>query len=885
MSPAATTESSGTGTSTATHFFTAPGVRACLRGTLPERERRGSGSTRSPPTAQQQQTTSTASNNLGGERERERPTPRRRRRVLWRRSSSAHSASGVGSNGTSGAGARGSQSLRLDITNNGSSTADRSRSAPPARTSFRSTSSALPPRPRSAAIRKFFERASNGDGRWHEDLRSTKRRIIQISRQDSRAPALCSLGFRSRTGWEPIRAVRENQDCLVALLPWGPKGQYSLYGALDGHGRSGHHASLFVAQRIVNYLLRALKRSKVDVATALYRAFDYAEQRLESDETNIDCTVSGTTGVFVLLDRTMLYCANVGDSRAVLGRKTNAWNVSTTTTNDDPNATNSPKPGYVENVPIDPDGGLTPGGSYIAIPLSFDHKPSREDEKTRIQNAGGRVDAWQSCDVGAERVWLKDSRTPGLAVTRSFGDFIVRDIGVVAQPEIYSLPLSANDRFIVIASDGVYEFLSNEDVIAIVSKYRENGTPQSAAEEVVKIAAERWIEDDSVIDDISCIVVFVDIKHSITRDQAMPRLVHLENVGRVGRSVVNTPMSSRVSSYRPDAPQTQSGTLLGQYGVSVDGGSAPGSRAASNVQLSVRQPQHNDGGVVGGVVGGGMGIRRGLTTSAVNEIVSPFTQTINDEPPITQKRALTSPPSRPIVKTNGGLGRSDIFGVSKFTSPSSLVDNEGIFSPQSSSSVKLTRIRGGARDEKDEIESESNQSGGSSDAEMYDENAATAAAAAAFQGGDMSDSSSRFEDADEDTGAGPSKQQAETAMRIAPNLSTKGMNIEPSDDEDEEKYADADKFEPIDKHAKVVRREGENKSNIMLDRPELSSLNFSSLESNDDIRRGGGGSGQTGWFRGIRTPRRGVDESPTTSGRLRRLLPKRPRSSFSADGF
>ncbi len=657
----------------------------------------------------------------------------------------------------------------------------------------------------------------------------------------------------------------------MALLPWGPHGQYSLYGALDGHGRAGHHASLFVAQRIVSYLLRALKRSKVDVATALSRAFDYAEQRLESEESNIDCTVSGTTAVFVLLDRTMLYCANVGDSRAVLGRKGNAW------TSNSP--TPGSKPGYIENVPIDPDGALTPGGSYTAIPLSFDHKPTRADEKQRIQDAGGRVDAWQSCDVGAERVWLKDSRTPGLAVTRSFGDFIVRDIGVIAQPEIYSLPLSANDRFIVIASDGVYEFLSNEDVIAIVSKYRENGTPQSAAEEVVKVAAERWIDDDSVIDDISCIVVFVDVKESFTQEEAMPRLVHLENSKSGVSSMVNTPMSSRVNSYRPE--MADSGPpMFGHYATNPS--SAPEIGTTGNTQLSVANR------VDGISAAGSSPLQRGITTTAVNEVVRSYAQKMTESTIVT-KRAMTSPPSRPVMKISNGV-RSDIFGASKFGSVSpSTVDDDVVLSPQSSSSIKLSSVRrssSGRNTSNDDevVAAESGDESTTSDAEMYDDNAATAAAAAAFQGGDVSDSSSRFEDADEDDAVlGSAANKPSAAMRIAPNLSTKGMNIEPSDDDDEEKYADADTDTPvpIDNRANVVRREENRRADKSLDRRQLSALNFGPLEEEDGRR------GQASWFRGMRARRAaGADESPTVaSGRLRRLLPKRPRSSFSADGF
>jgi serine/threonine protein phosphatase PrpC len=53
---------------------------------------------------------------------------------------------------------------------------------------------------------------------------------------------------------------------------------------------------------------------------------------------------------------------------------------------------------------------------------------------------------------------------PGLAMTRSFGDRVAHSVGVSAEPETLEFTLGANDKYMVIASDGVWEFLSNEDV-------------------------------------------------------------------------------------------------------------------------------------------------------------------------------------------------------------------------------------------------------------------------------------------------------------------------------------------------------------------------------------------------------------------------------------
>lgn len=57
---------------------------------------------------------------------------------------------------------------------------------------------------------------------------------------------------------------------------------------------------------------------------------------------------------------------------------------------------------------------------------------------------------------------MKNENIPGLAMARSFGDYIASQVGVIADPEVFSFEMDENTKFIVVASDGVWEFLSNE---------------------------------------------------------------------------------------------------------------------------------------------------------------------------------------------------------------------------------------------------------------------------------------------------------------------------------------------------------------------------------------------------------------------------------------
>ena len=65
-------------------------------------------------------------------------------------------------------------------------------------------------------------------------------------------------------------------------------------------------------------------------------------------------------------------------------------------------------------------------------------------------------------------------------MSRSFGDYIAQQVGVSAEPDIFRYHLTEEDKFIVLASDGVWEFLSNEKVIDLVMAYWKKGNADAA---------------------------------------------------------------------------------------------------------------------------------------------------------------------------------------------------------------------------------------------------------------------------------------------------------------------------------------------------------------------------------------------------------------------
>ncbi len=76
--------------------------------------------------------------------------------------------------------------------------------------------------------------------------------------------------------------------------------------------------------------------------------------------------------------------------------------------------------------------------------------------------------------------------------------------------EIFKFALNRNDKFVVIASDGIWEFLSSQEVAEIVYPHYENNDAEGAADALVKEAHKRWTEEEDIIDDITCIVIFLE---------------------------------------------------------------------------------------------------------------------------------------------------------------------------------------------------------------------------------------------------------------------------------------------------------------------------------------------------------------------------------------
>ncbi|XWS39490.1 hypothetical protein CRYUN_Cryun18bG0059100 [Craigia yunnanensis] len=188
---------------------------------------------------------------------------------------------------------------------------------------------------------------------------------------------------------------------------------------------------------------------------------------------NLDCFCSGSTAVTIVKQGSNLFMGYIGDSRAIMGSKDS---------ND----------------------------SMVAIQLTVDLKPDLPREAERIKRCKGRVFALQD-EPEVSRVWLPFDDAPGLAMARAFGDFCLKEYGVISIPEFSHQALTERDQFIVLASDGIWDVLSNEEVVEIVSSAP---TRSSAARILVDSAASEWKlkYPTSKMDDCAVVCLFLDGK-------------------------------------------------------------------------------------------------------------------------------------------------------------------------------------------------------------------------------------------------------------------------------------------------------------------------------------------------------------------------------------
>ncbi|XP_024974729.1 probable protein phosphatase 2C 65 [Cynara cardunculus var. scolymus] len=282
-----------------------------------------------------------------------------------------------------------------------------------------------------------------------------------------------------------------NQDAMTVWENFGGERDVVYCGIFDGHGPSGHKVAHFVRDTLPSKLSWVFRDSQIkkknlkgsrqghgydhDQVLTTWKAriiesFKETDERLD-ENASIDSYSSGSTTVSLLKQGDNLIIANLGDSRAVLGTKSK------------------------EDV-------LQP------VQLTVDLKPQLSSELERIKRCRGRVQAMDH-ERNVYRVWMPDEDRPGLAMSRSFGDFCLKNYGLISVPEIYHRKLTEEDEFVVLATDGIWDVLTNIEVVRLVASVRRR---TMAARILVARAVETWRYKYPVAKTDDCTVVILYFK-------------------------------------------------------------------------------------------------------------------------------------------------------------------------------------------------------------------------------------------------------------------------------------------------------------------------------------------------------------------------------------
>ncbi len=303
---------------------------------------------------------------------------------------------------------------------------------------------------------------------------------IELPKQKKIIKKIKNIYTFTHVGFDGEQDKENNQDSYFVFSNFAGHKDYYYLSVCDGHGVEGHFVSSFIKQVLPVDLSQNLQNKNILKDTELVHeiitgTFLLANEKLIENE-NINSTFSGSTCVSVIYTPERLICPNIGDSRAVIGRYDK------------------------ENK------------KYIPIELTRDHKPTEEDEAKRIFENDGRIQPFidEGEFIGPQRVWVKEDDVPGLAMTRSFGDRVAATVGVISEPEIKEWDYDKDDKFMLVASDGVWEFISNDECMNIIGQFYERDDMKGCCEFLYEESKKRWLMEEEVIDDITMILVFFE---------------------------------------------------------------------------------------------------------------------------------------------------------------------------------------------------------------------------------------------------------------------------------------------------------------------------------------------------------------------------------------
>ena len=236
---------------------------------------------------------------------------------------------------------------------------------------------------------------------------------------------------------------RQSMEDIGVMLPdFIPEKKYSLFGIFDGHG--GNDVVKYIKNRLPEIIKANItKNNNYDsIENNLTSSFHKIDEELKF----YDSEHTGSTATILLFQDNIVYCANVGDSTAFI---------------------------VYDN---------------FIKKISIDHKCTDPKEEERILLNGGKI--------------TKNRVMGQLVLSRCLGDLYCKKYGVSNIPDISVNKLEENVKYVVVASDGVWDVVKENELLQL-SKNRKNA--EGFCKDLVKLAIDKDTKDN-----VSCIVISFD---------------------------------------------------------------------------------------------------------------------------------------------------------------------------------------------------------------------------------------------------------------------------------------------------------------------------------------------------------------------------------------
>jgi len=279
--------------------------------------------------------------------------------------------------------------------------------------------------------------------RENEENNIKNRILLENNIKNESSRKLYSSFFYKEDANITSREKMEDFHSIKEKLNLNP--EISYFSIFDGH--NGDKPAIYCKNNLDKIIIKTLKENNYEIEKSLIESYIKIDDLISKEEFNEE---SGTTSTTLLIykklndNRKYYACANVGDSQCYLIKKDSV------------------------------------------VKISKDHKCNDKEEVDRIKKCGGMV---------------FNGRVFGtLMLTRSIGDKEMKNYGVSSIPFVnHGVIDQINDLFFVIASDGVWDVLNQNDIFHICSQFQYS---QDICNEIVKKSIQEGTKDN-----VSCIVV------------------------------------------------------------------------------------------------------------------------------------------------------------------------------------------------------------------------------------------------------------------------------------------------------------------------------------------------------------------------------------------